>query len=229
MKAVPSRQIRLLLVDDSQLVRQGIRSVIDHHQGEPSIVVVGEAASVQETLVVAAACKPDIVLLDLRLPDGFGFTACRELIRRQPGLRVLVLTSYMDNEYIYEAIAAGAHGYLMKEIDPAGLVAAIIRVAAGESIISPDLTARVLDLVRVNAQPDPSRLFTTLSPQEKRVLELVVQGKTNKEIGDKLGLSDNTVKNYLGSVFEKLKVKSRAQAAALYTQAQVRTARPKQA
>lgn len=225
----PAAPIRLLLVDDSQLVRHGIRSVIEHHTGEPAIQVVGEAATVQETLALADPLKPDIVVLDLRLPDGFGFAACRELLRRQPSIRILVLTSYMEDEYIYEAISAGAHGYLMKEIDPAGLIAAIIRVAAGESIISPALTARVMALVRNKSQPDPGQLFTSLSPQEKRVLELVVQGKTNKEIGDKLGLSDNTVKNYLGSVFEKLNVKSRAQAAALYTQAQVRINRPKPA
>jgi two-component system, NarL family, response regulator DevR len=225
--SAPDREIRVLLVDDSQLVRHGIRCVIERHSESPRIVVAGEAASIQETLEVSTTVRPDLVLLDLRLPDGFGFTACRELIRRQPGIRVLVLTSYMDDEYIYEAITAGAHGYLMKEIDPAGLISAIIRVAAGESIISPDLTARVLALVRANAQPDPARLFTSLSPQEKRVLELVVAGKTNKEIGDKIGLSDNTVKNYLGSVFEKLNVRSRAQAAALYTRVHTRATRPK--
>ena len=142
-------------------------------------------------------------------------------------MRVLVLTSYMDDEYIYESITAGAHGYLMKEIDPAGLVSAIVRVARGESIISPSLTARLMAIVRAKAQPDPARLFTSLSPQEKRVRDLVTLGKTNKEIGDKLGLSDNTVKNYLGSVFEKLNVKSRAQAAALHTQTQARANRPK--
>lgn len=222
-------EIRLLLVDDSQLVRHGIRSVIDHEPCTPRIVVVGEAASVQEALTTAARLQPDIVLLDLRLPDGYGFTACRELIRNQPAIRILVLTSYMEDEYIYEAISAGAHGYLMKEIDPPALISAIVRVAAGESIISPALTARVMALVRNKSQPDPARLFTSLSPQEKRVLDLVVLGKTNKEIGDKLGLSDNTVKNYLGSVFEKLDVKSRAQAAALYTQVQVRGTRPKPA
>jgi two-component system, NarL family, response regulator DevR len=221
------KEIRILLVDDSQLVRHGIRSVLERHTGAPRIVVAGEAASVQETMIVAAKTQPDLVLLDLRLPDGFGFTVCRELIRRQPDIRILVLTSYMDDEYIHEAITAGAHGYLMKEIDPAGLVAAVIRVAAGESIISPDLTARVLSLVRNNAQPDPARLFTSLSPQEKRVLELVAVGKTNKEIGDKLALADNTVKNYLGSVFEKLNVRSRAQAAALYTRVNHRSNRPK--
>ncbi len=222
-------EIRLLLVDDSQLVRHGIRSVIAHEPSDPPIVVVGEAASVQECLAAVDSLRPDIVLLDLRLPDGYGFTACRELLRRHPSMRVLVLTSYMDDEYIYESITAGAHGYLMKEIDPPGLVSAIARVARGESIISPSLTARVMAIVRAKAQPDPGRLFTSLSPQEKRVLDLVALGKTNKEIGDKLGLSDNTVKNYLGSVFEKLNVKSRAQAAALHTQNQARTNRPKQA
>jgi two-component system response regulator DevR len=227
--STPSSEIRLLLVDDSQLVRHGIRSVIAHQPSEPRIEVVGEAASIQETLTAAAALKPDIVLLDLRLPDGYGFTACRELLKRQPSLRVLVLTSYMDDEYIYESIAAGAHGYLMKEIDPPGLIAAIIKVYRGESIISPALTARVMALVRSRSQPDPAHAFTSLSPQEKRVLELVAQGKTNREIGDKLGLSDNTVKNYLGSVFEKLNVKGRAQAAAAYTQSQARMNRPKPA
>ena len=224
-----SGEIRLLVVDDSQLVRHGIRSVITHEPSTPPIVVVGEAASVQEALAAADTLRPDIVLLDLRLPDGYGFAACRELLRRHPGLRVLVLTSYMDDEYIYESITAGAHGYLMKEIDPSGLVSAIVRVARGESIISPALTARVMAIVRAKAQPDPARLFTSLSPQEKRVLDLVALGKTNKEIADKLGLSDNTVKNYLGSVFEKLHVKGRAQAAALYMQSQSRANRPKQA
>jgi two-component system response regulator DevR len=224
---IDEKEIRLLLVYDSQLVRQGIRSVLERHPGNPRITVAGEAASVREALAAAATLRPHLVLLDLRLPDGFGFTACRELLQRQPGIRILVLTSYLDDEYIYEAITAGAHGYLLKEIDPAGLISAVIRVAAGESIISPDLTARVLSLVRNKAQPSPARLFTSLSPQEKRVLELVALGKTNKEIADKLDLSDNTVKNYLGSVFEKLNVRSRAQAAALYTQAHAHGTRPK--
>ena len=222
----PPTPIRLLLVDDSALVRQGIRAIIERNNATRPITVVGEAASVQETMTAAEKLQPDIILLDLRLPDGFGFTACRELIRRRPELRVLILTSYMDDQYIYEAITAGAHGYLLKEIDPAGLVDAIVRVAAGESIISPDLTEKVMAMLRHSANQGQSNQFTSLSPQEKRVLELVVQGKTNKEIAAKLDLSDNTVKNYLGSVFEKLKVKRRAQATALYLQSQARGTRP---
>jgi two-component system response regulator DevR len=218
--------IRILLVDDSALVRQGVRAVLEQHASAARLEMVGEAGSVAQAIEEARRLKPDVVLLDIRLPDGFGFMACREILRENPAARVLVLTSFTDDTFIYEAITAGAQGYLMKEIDPAGLVDAIERVSAGESVISPDLTARMLAIVRANSKQTDS-IFTLLSPQEKRVLDLVVQGRTNKEIAEKLGLSENTVKNYLANVFEKMHVRRRSQAAALYLQAQPGTNRPK--
>jgi two-component system response regulator DevR len=217
--------IRILLVDDSALVRQGVRAVLEQHASAARLEMVGEAGSVAQAIEEARRLKPDVVLLDIRLPDGFGFMACREILRENPAARVLVLTSFTDDTFIYEAITAGAQGYLMKEIDPAGLVDAIERVSAGESVISPDLTARMLAIVRANSKQTDS-IFTLLSPQEKRVLDLVVQGRTNKEIAEKLGLSENTVKNYLANVFEKMHVRRRSQAAALYLQAQPGTNRP---
>lgn len=220
--------IKVLLVDDSALVRHGIRAVLERHPSAGHLQMVGEAGSVKDAIAEARKLRPDVVLLDIRLPDGYGFIACREILRDNPSTHVLILTSFTDDSFIYEAITAGAQGYLMKEIDPAGLVDAIGRVAAGESVISPDLTARMLALVRANSRQAES-IFTLLSPQEKRVLELVVQGRTNKEIGEALSLSENTVKNYLGNVFEKLHVRRRSQAAAMYLQSQSAPSRPKQA
>ncbi len=211
-------EVRVVLVDDSVLVRQGIKSVLDRHRGKRLLNVVGEAGSVIEGIAECLRLKPDVVVLDLRLPDGYGFEACREILKKLPSTRILVLTSFIDDNFVYEAINAGTHGYLMKDVDPAGLIDAVERIAAGESILSPDLTSRVLAMVRSPNQEDSSK-FTSLSPQEKKVLELVVRGKTNREIAEDLGLSDNTVKNYLGNVFEKLHVKRRAQAAALYVRA----------
>jgi two-component system, NarL family, response regulator DevR len=223
-----SNPIRVLLVDDSALVRQGIRAVLERQPSAMPIQMVGEATSVAEAIAQAKEFRPNVVLMDIRLPDGYGFVACREILRENPDTHILVLTSFTDDTFIYEAITAGAQGYLMKEIDPAGLVDAIQRVSLGESVISPDLTARMLAIVRSTAQPANS-LFTLLSPQEKKVLELVVQGRTNKEIAERLSLSENTVKNYLGNVFEKLHVRRRSQAAAMYIQSQTAPSRPKKA
>lgn len=211
--------VRVLLVDDSALVREGIRSVLGGQSAGPAIEVVGEAASVAEAIARAEECKPDVVLLDIRLPDGSGFTACREMLKRQPGLRVLVLTSFTNDGFIYEAITSGAQGYLMKEIDPQGLVQAIHDIMAGKSILSPDITAGVMRMVRGGGSRGEPGDLSILSNQERRVLALVAEGKTNKQIADELGLSDNTVKNYLCNVFEKLQVRRRSQAAALYVQA----------
>ena len=211
----PLSQIRVLLVDDSALLREGISAVLATHPAAANIEIVGGAGSVKEAVEKARDLRPHVVLLDLRLPDGYGFTACREIVTADPSIRVIVLTSSIDDNFVYESISAGAQGYLLKEIDPAGLVDAIHRVAAGESVISPDQVSRMLTIIRSRSQQSATN-FTLLSPQEKRVLELVGQGKTNKEIGEKMGLSENTVKNYLANVFEKLNVRRRSQAAALY-------------
>lgn len=213
-----ANSIRVVLVDDSALVRQGIKAVLTAQTPVPPIEVVGEAANVAEAIATASQLKPDVVLLDIRLPDGSGFDACKEILKRLPDTRILILTSFTNDSFIYDAITSGAQGYLMKEIDPQGLVQAIHDIASGKSILSPDVMAGVMRVVR-GGGPNEDRSLASLSAQERRVLALVAEGKTNKEIGMSLGLSDNTVKNYLVSVFDKLQVKRRSQAAALFVQA----------
>lgn len=209
---VPAR-IRLAIVDDSELVRAGLHSLLQTVEG---IELVGTAADVRGALDLCARVRPDIVLLDIRLPDGTGIEACRELLRVHESLRVLFLTSSAEQSVVDDAIRAGAHGYLLKEINTPALVQAIRDVAAGRSILDPHITARVLELVK----GDPSgSLLGALSPQEHRVLAKIAEGLTNKEVGNALGLSEKTVKNYLASVFDKLHVTRRSQAAVYYTQA----------
>ncbi len=212
---VPRPPIRVLLVDDSEVVRRGITMVLGTH-AHALISVVGEASTVASAITECARLKPEVVLLDIRLPDGTGLEACRKITQHQPGVRVLVLTSFSNDNFVYEAVTSGAQGYLMKEIDPAGLVQAILDVAEGKSILDPDATARVMRLMRTQTASATAEELAALSPQERRVLALVAEGKTNKEIAQQLTLSDNTVKNYLGSVFEKLQVRRRSQAAAIY-------------
>ncbi|MFI5355908.1 MAG: response regulator [Opitutales bacterium] len=214
MKNPPASALRVLLVDDSEVVRLGLRSLLD---AESDIVVVGEAGSVAAAVAACAATKPQVVLLDLRLPDGSGFDACRQILRRQPETRILVLTSVVDDSLMDEALRAGAHGYLLKEINARGLVQALHDVAAGKSILDPAVTARVLRLVKSGTSTADSSI-TELAPQERRVLALIADGHTNKEVAAEMGLSEKTVKNYLGTVFEKLHVSRRSQAAALYAQ-----------
>ncbi|HEX2852093.1 MAG TPA: response regulator transcription factor [Opitutaceae bacterium] len=209
--------IRILLVDDSELVRRGIKTVINSQPGS-AMRVVGEAGTVAEAISESSRLKPDIVLLDIRLPDGTGFDACRKILERLPATRIVVLTSHSNDAFVYEAVTAGVHGYLMKEVDPAGLIQALEDVAAGRSILGADITTRVLRLIRGGQAQGQSPDISTLSPQERRVLALVADGKTNKQIAEQLELSENTVKNYLVNVFEKLQVKRRAQAAIYYVQ-----------
>jgi len=210
--------IQILLVDDSELVRRGIKTVLSTHS-EPPMQVIGEANSVATAVSECARLKPDVVLLDIRLPDGSGLDACRQILQRQPDTKIIVLTSYSNDNFVYEAVTCGAQGYLMKEIDPAGLIQAVQDVAAGRSILDPDATSRVLRLLRSGgAGGEQGADLSILSTQERRVLALVAEGLTNKQVGEQLGLSENTVKNYLVNVFEKLQVKRRAQAAAIYVQ-----------
>ena len=216
-----SAPIRVFIADDSELVRRGVASVLSSAEGG-RVEVVGECASAGTVLEGCLRTQPDVVLLDIRFPDGTGLEACRQLGQALPSVRVIMLTSYSNDGYLYEAIAAGAQGYLMKEIDPAGLLRAVEDVFEGRSILDPDSTARVMRMMRTQRSPQASGggLLSSLSAQERKVLALVAAGRTNKEIGEELGLSDNTVKNYLGSVFEKLQVKRRSQAAAIYVQGQ---------
>jgi two-component system response regulator DevR len=212
-----SKPIQILLVDDSELVRRGIRSVLEAHR-QPPLHVVGEAANVADAVAACLRLKPDIVLLDIRLPDGSGFDVCRRILPRLPNTRVIVLTAHSDDHSIYEAVTSGAQGYLLKEVDPTGLIQGIIDVAAGHSILDPDTTTRVLRLLRDGASTSNESNLAHLSTQERKVLAFVADGKTNKEIAGQLNLSENTVKNYLVNVFEKLKIKRRSQAAALFVQ-----------
>jgi len=211
MKASQSTAVKLLIVDDSELVRTGLRTLLG---SERAIQIVGEAANVAAAVIAATRFKPDVVLMDIRLPDGTGFDACRQILLQLPDTRVLFLTSVVDDRLVNEAIRSGGNGYLLKEIDGRGLVQAIFDVAAGKSILDPAVTARVMNLVKTGAnQP---KLLDTLSPQERRVLALIAEGKTNKEVGLDLDLSEKTVKNYLANIFDKLNITRRAQAAAIY-------------
>ncbi|MBI5768985.1 MAG: response regulator transcription factor [Verrucomicrobia bacterium] len=206
-------RIRLVLVDDSEVVRVGLRALLGT---APVIEVAGEAGGVVSGVELCLRERPDVALLDIRLPDGTGLDACRQILKKLPETRILILTSVVDDSLVDEAIRAGAHGYLLKEIDGRGLVQAIQEVAAGKSILDPAITARVLQLVK-SGHSGPDAL-ASLSPQEKRVLALIAGGCTNKEVAAQLGLSEKTVKNYLSTVFEKLHVSRRAEAAVIYAQ-----------
>ena len=214
--AAPTR-IKLLIVDDSEVVRMGLRTLLGM---DGTIEVVGEAPSVAAGVAASERLKPDVVLLDIRLPDGSGVDACRLILKQSPETRVLILTSVLDDAIIDDAIRAGAHGYLLKEIDGRGLVSAIRDVAAGKSSLDPTITARVMQLAKSGGSNRDA--LSLLSPQEKKVLGLIAEGCTNKEVGSRLGLSEKTVKNYLSTVFEKLHVSHRAQAAVIYAQGQKR-------
>ena len=208
-------RIRLVLVDDSEVVRLGLRALLG---AERTLEIVGEGSSVATGVAACVKHKPDVALLDLRLPDGTGFDACRQILQRLPDTRVLMLTSVADDTLVDEAIRAGAHGYLLKEVNSRGLIQAITDVAAGKSILDPAVTARVMQFMKAGG---PTRdVLASLSPQESRVLALIAQGKTTKEAGNELNLTEKTVKNYLSNIFEKLHVSRRAQAAAIYAQRQ---------
>ena len=216
MTATSIQTLSIMLVDDSELVRRGIKAVLSS-ETNPPMNIVAEAGTVSEAVIECLRTRPDVVLLDIRLPDGTGFDACRQILERLPDTRVVMLTSYSNDNFVYEAVTAGAHGYLMKEINPQGLVKAIHDVAAGRSILDSEATGRVLRMLRGGPAESASDI-SILSHQERRVLALVAEGLTNKEVGDRLELAENTVKNYLVNVFEKLKVKRRAQAAAMWVQ-----------
>jgi two-component system, NarL family, response regulator DevR len=215
--------IRLLLVDDSPFVRQGVKAILETLGRQAGITVVGEAASVDEAIRKSEELKPDVVLLDIRLPDGSGLAACEKIVRQIPPPKVLVFTSHISDALVYESITAGAEGYLMKEIEPAHLIDSIRRIHEGATVLSPELAARMINLVRKSSEPDERTKLENLSHQERRVLALVAAGKTNKEVSAELGLSENTVKNYLGSVYEKLGVKRRSQAASVFIRVKSQT------
>jgi DNA-binding NarL/FixJ family response regulator len=207
----------VLLVDDHEVIRVGLRTVLGQNQG---VTVVGEAGTMADAIDQAHKLKPDVILMDVRLPDGSGVNACREILSARPETRVIFLTSYADDDSVLAAVLAGAHGYVLKEIDSAALMEALYSVAKGQSILDSSVTERALQWLRglhhVPAGPGTDQL----SAQEERVVALVAEGKTNKEIAVALGLSDKTVKNYLANVFQKLRITRRAQAAAFFMKRQ---------
>lgn len=201
---MPELNLRLLLVDDHEVVRAGLRALL---AGIDGIEVVGEAGSVAEAVREAARLAPQVVLMDLRLPDGSGLDACREILSNAPQTRIVFLTSYSDEQAVMSTVLAGAAGYVLKDVGHRALVAAIRDAAAGRPILDARITEPVVSRVRK---------ADALSGQEQRVVALVVEGRTNKEIAAALGLSDKTVKNYLSNAFQKLGISRRAQAAALF-------------
>ncbi len=211
----PTKPIRVLIIDDSPLIRMGLRAALEDR---PEITLAGEAGTAAAGLAAVARLAPAVVLLDLRLPDKPGLSVCREITRLHPATRVIILTSSADERSMHDGIAAGARGYLLKENDGAALASAIQRVAAGHSVLDPTLSNQVLHLMKNGPGARPEQRLATLSLQERRVLAHVTEGLTNKEVGERLNLTEKTVKNYLATVFDKLGITRRSQAAVLYAQ-----------
>lgn len=206
--------VSIVIVDDSEMVRAGLTALLG---SSDRLKLLGFGQDVASGIAAVETHRPDVVLLDIRLPDGTGFDACRQICNKHASTKVLILTSVEDEEMVDKAIRAGAHGYLLKEVNGEALIQAIVDVHAGKSILDPAITARVLSLVRSNV-PSTRSLLDSLSHQEGRVLALIAEGKTNKEVASDMSLAEKTVKNYLGTVFEKLHVTRRTQAATLYVQ-----------
>jgi two-component system, NarL family, response regulator DevR len=202
-------QIRVFLLDDHEIVRRGVRDLLDT---EPGITVIGEAGTATAALARIPALKPDVAVLDIRLPDGDGVTVCRDLRSKMPQLACLMLTSFSDDEALVDAIMAGAAGYVLKQIRGTDLVGAIRTIASGQSLLDPQAAATVMRRIRDQATAtDP---LAALTDQERRILALIGEGLTNRQIGDRLFLAEKTVKNYVSALFAKLGMQRRAQAAA---------------
>ncbi|MGB8213094.1 MAG: response regulator transcription factor [Anaerolineales bacterium] len=202
---------RILLVDDHEVVRLGLKSLLERH---PQFEIIGEAASAREALEQVANGHPDVVVMDIRLPGTSGIEACEEITSRFPETRVLMLTSYAEDEMLFSAIRAGASGYILKQIGGEELVRALEAVARGEALLDPAVTQRVFQEVRRAVKEEEASAFAHLSQQEKHVLLLVSEGKTNREIAKALFLGEGTVRNYVSSILSKLGVSNRAEAAA---------------
>ncbi len=219
MKAVPantrtdvSRRIRVYLLDDHEIVRRGIRELLE---SEGDIEVVGESGLADEAARRIPALRPDVAILDGRLPDGSGVDVCREVRSRDPRIAVLILTSYDDDDALFAAIMAGASGYILKQVSGNDFLDSVRRAAAGQSTLDPTVTERVLERLRNGPRVDPER--EVLSEQEQRILDLIGEGLTNKQIAERMYLAEKTVKNYVSSMLAKLGLHSRTQAAIFAT------------
>jgi DNA-binding NarL/FixJ family response regulator len=205
--------IRVFLLDDHEVVRMGLRELL---QSEGDIEVVGDAGTARAALARIPALKPDVAILDARLPDGSGIEVCRDVRSALPSVRAIILTSYDDDEALFAAIMAGAAGYVLKQVSGNDLLQAVRHVAGGGSLLDPSVTERVMERLREGAPSEPEEL-RRLTPQERRILELVAEGLTNRQIGERLFLAEKTVKNYMSTVLAKLGLESRTQAAVLAT------------
>jgi len=204
------RPIRVFLLDDHEVVRRGLHDLLE---SEGDIEVVGESGSVREAIARIPALRPDVAVLDGRLPDGSGIDVCREVRSVDPTIKALILTSYDDDEALFAAILAGAAGYVLKQITGNDLIDGVRRVAAGQSLLDPTLTARVLE--RVRKGPEANEELAKLTEQERKILALIAEGLTNRQIGERLFLAEKTVKNYVSSILSKLGLERRTQAAVL--------------
>jgi two-component system, NarL family, response regulator DevR len=203
--------LRILLVDDHEVVRLGVRALIERQAG---MEVVGEAGTVREAINQAEKLAPDVVVLDIRLPGGDGLEACRQIKARRPDTRVIVLTSFPDDKVLFDAIDAGADGYVLKQIGSDDLIHALESVGQGQNLLDPSLTNRLFAKVREARRHERAHAFADLTAQELQILALVAEGQTNREIGAGLQLSEKTVRNYVSIILSKLNLTSRAQAAA---------------
>ena len=213
-------EIRVFLLDDHEVVRRGVRDLLND---EPDITVVGEAATVEQALVRVPALRPQVAVLDVRLPDGDGVTVCRELRSRMPDLACLMLTSFDDEEALLDSIMAGASGYVLKQIQGSDLVSAVRTVAAGQSLLDPSATTKLMARLREGQQPaEEPEALPGLTDREREILALIGEGLTNRQIGQRLFLAEKTVKNHISRLLAKLGVERRIQAAVIATQAQDR-------
>jgi DNA-binding NarL/FixJ family response regulator len=207
--APAQRRIGVFLLDDHEIVRRGVKELLE---AEPDIVVVGEAGTAESALARIPALKPDVAVLDVRLPDGNGVSVCREIRSKMPQVACLMLTSFGDDDALFDAIMAGAAGYVLKQIRGTDLVGAVRTVASGESMLDPEAASRVMKRMRDQAtRSDP---LAGLTEQDKKILELIGEGLTNRQIGHRLFLAEKTVKNYVSALFAKLGMERRTQAAA---------------
>jgi two-component system response regulator DevR len=203
--------LRIVIVDDHEVVRLGLRTLLENH---PNFTVVGEAATVKEAVQKTLLLRPDVVVMDVRLLGGSGIDACRQIVAQAPEIKVIMLTSYAEDELLFDAIAAGACGYVLKQIGSDDLVRALESVGRGEALLDPTLTQRVFARVREAARKEHAEAFVDLTDQEMRILSHVAEGKTNREIAEVLYLGEGTVRNYVSSILRKLNLTNRAEAAA---------------
>jgi two-component system response regulator DevR len=202
--------LKVMLVDDHEVVRQGLRAVLDD---EPDLSVVAEAGSAAEAISRAKVFEPDVIVMDVRLPDGNGVDACRSIRSDRPATKVVMLTSYSDDQALFDSIMAGASGYLLKQVRGQELASSIRRVGNGESILDPAVTQRVLERIR-NPDEGTDKRLARLTPTERRILDMIADGLTNREIAAKIKLAEKTVKNYVSGILSKLDVSRRVEAAA---------------